>query len=289
MALHGAVAPRIHHLDCATLCPASAAIVNDHGAILERGHMVCHCLLVEGDDGLVLVDTGLGTEDVASPELRLGQVFTTLVAPRRRVEETALHQVRALGFSPGDVRHVVPTHLDLDHAGGLPDFPGAEVHVFAPEHAAALSPPTFMERERYRAVHFRHGPRWVVHEDTDGEKWFGFSRVQALAGSPEVLLVPLVGHTRGHVGVAVRTQAGWLLHAGDAYFSHREMNARPSCPPGLAFFQRLVAVDDAARRENQARLRQLVQRERDVVVCSAHCPVELDALRRGATPERVLS
>jgi glyoxylase-like metal-dependent hydrolase (beta-lactamase superfamily II) len=244
--------------------------------------MVCHCLLIEGDDGLVLVDTGLGTEDMAAPRARLGGSFTTFVAPVLRVESTALYQVRALGFSPGDVRHVVPTHLDLDHAGGLPDFPHAEVHVFAPEQAAALHPPTFLERERYRAVHFRHGPRWVVHREPDGERWFGFSRVRALPGSPEVLLVPLLGHTRGHCGVAVRTEGGWLLHAGDAYFNHREMDAVPSCPPGLAFFQRLVAVDDAARRANQARLRELVQKERSVTVFSAHCPVELAKLSGGA-------
>ena len=71
------MAPRIHHLDCTTLCPASAALINDGGAIFQRGRMVCHCLLIEGDDGLVLVDTGLGTEDLADPERRLGRAFTT--------------------------------------------------------------------------------------------------------------------------------------------------------------------------------------------------------------------
>lgn len=272
------MAPRIHHLDCATLCPASAALVNDHGPLFQRGHMVCHCLLIEGDDGLVLVDTGIGTADVADPEGRLGGVFATIVAPVCRVEQTALHQVRALGFSPADVRHIVPTHLDLDHAGGLPDFPDATVHIFAPEHAAALHPPTRAERLRYRPAHFAHGPRWEVHQDPDGERWHGFERVRVLAGSPEILLVPLVGHTRGHVGVAVRTEGGWLLHAGDAYFSHREMDAEPSCPPGLSLFQRLVAVDDVARRANQARLRDLSAKERSVKVFSAHCPIELAQL-----------
>lgn len=269
------MAPLIHHLDCASLCPASAALVNDHGPLFQRGHMVCHCLLIEGDDGLILVDTGIGTADVADPKGRLGGVFEAIVAPVCRVEQTALHQVRALGFSPEDVRHIVPTHLDLDHAGGLPDFPGATVHIFAPEHEAALHPPSAAERQRYRAVHFAHGPRWEVHGDLDGERWFGFERVRALAGSPEVLLVPLVGHTRGHSAVAVRTEGGWLVHAGDAYFNHHEMDADPSCPAGLALFQWIVAVDDGARRANQARLRELVQKERSVKVFSAHCPIEL--------------
>jgi glyoxylase-like metal-dependent hydrolase (beta-lactamase superfamily II) len=34
----------------------------------------------------------------------------------------AFEQVRALGFAPNDVRHVLLTHLDRDHAGGLSDF-----------------------------------------------------------------------------------------------------------------------------------------------------------------------
>ena len=46
-----------------------------------------------------------------------------------------------LGFSPDDVRHIVLTHLDFDHAGGIEDFPNARVHVLAREREAA-------ERER---------------------------------------------------------------------------------------------------------------------------------------------
>ena len=46
---------------------------------------------------------------------------------------------RALGLDPRDVRHIVVTHLDLDHAGGLADFPDAKVHLHAREHAAAMA------------------------------------------------------------------------------------------------------------------------------------------------------
>ncbi len=47
------------------------------------------------------------------------------------------------------MRHIVLTHLDVDHAGGLPDFPDARVHVFAREHETMLDPPR-RERRRYR-------------------------------------------------------------------------------------------------------------------------------------------
>jgi hypothetical protein len=33
---------------------------------------------------------------------------------------------------------------------------------------------------------------------------------------PEMWLIPLFGHARGHCGVAVQTESGWLFHVGDA-------------------------------------------------------------------------
>jgi glyoxylase-like metal-dependent hydrolase (beta-lactamase superfamily II) len=268
---------RVHHVDCGTMCPFSARLVNGRGGLFEPARMVCHCLLVETDhDGLVLVDTGLGTGDLDDPKGRLGPQFVAVTRPKLLREQTALAHVERLGFRRSDVRHVVPTHLDLDHAGGLSDFPDASVHVFEPEHRAVTARATRRERERYREAHFAHGPRWVVHS-LEGERWYGFEKVRAV--SDDVFLVPLIGHTRGHCGVAVRHDGGWLLHAGDAYFFHGEVDPQsPRSTPGLAVFQHLVAMDDRARRANQARLRELVRDHRDEVrVFSAHDPVELDA------------
>lgn len=42
-------------------------------------------------------------------------------------------QIDGRSYRIEDVRHIVLTHLDLDHAGGLPDFPHAKVHVHATE------------------------------------------------------------------------------------------------------------------------------------------------------------
>jgi glyoxylase-like metal-dependent hydrolase (beta-lactamase superfamily II) len=63
----------------------------------------------------------------------------------------------------------------------------------------------------------------------------GFEAVRDLDGlPPEILLVPLAGHTWGHSAVAIDTGDGWLLHAGDAYFfrgesAGRSANARRGC------------------------------------------------------------
>jgi glyoxylase-like metal-dependent hydrolase (beta-lactamase superfamily II) len=271
---------RVHHLNCGTLCPMSARLIAGTGGLFARGTMVCHCLLIETEAGLVLVDTGLGLADIADAE-RLGRSFVTMTRPRLDPDETAARQVERLGFKRDDVRHIVVTHLDLDHAGGLADFPAAKVHIHEPEHRAAVFPASASERQRYCSAQWAHGPAWVKYS-AHGEPWFGFAAVRDLEGlPPEILMVPLVGHTRGHVGVAVRTERGWLLHAGDAYFFHGEIDPqRPSCPPGLAFFQRLVAIDGQAQRHNQERLRELVRdHASEVTVTSAHDPVELARLR----------
>jgi glyoxylase-like metal-dependent hydrolase (beta-lactamase superfamily II) len=292
------MALRVHHLNCGTMCPISARLVSGEGSYFERGRLVCHCVLIETNDGLILVDTGLGTADVAHPKARLGSSFAAISGAKLDHDETALAQIERLGFHAADVRHIVPTHMDLDHIGGLSDFPKATVHVFHREHTAAMDPRTLGEKSRYRAVQWSHRPAWNVHPSPrpNEERWFGFEAVRAIgAGSAgDVLLVPLHGHTRGHCAVAVRTNgkvsngsnganasandASWLLHAGDAYFHHAEMDEPPSCPRGLDLFQRAVAVDDALRRENQARLRELARgagaKGRDVRVFSAHCPTE---------------
>ena len=70
----------------------------------------------------------------------------------------------------------------------------------------------------------------------------------------DVALVPLPGHTFGHVGIAVRGGRSWMLLAADAYFFHMEMDRdRPRCTPGLTFYQRMMEQEGAARRRNQAR------------------------------------
>jgi glyoxylase-like metal-dependent hydrolase (beta-lactamase superfamily II) len=225
------------------------------------------------------VDTGLGTEDVASPVKRLGLGFVALVAPRCQKEETALARLARLGFGARDVRHILPTHLDLDHAGGIGDFPGATVHVLAREHSAATAPRTWLERQRYRPRQWA-GANWQMHQP-QGETWFGFDGVRPLAGTQdEVLIIPLHGHTRGHAGVAVRGEVGWILHAGDAYFSHDEVHGiPPSCPPGLAAFQHVIQMDGAQRLRNRARLSELVHEHGgEITVVCAHDPGEFDAL-----------
>lgn len=256
-----------------------------------RGRLVDHCLLVEGDSQLVLVDTGYGLRDVHDPESRLSKVFLSLLRPELREQLTAVRQIRALGFDPRDVRHIVLTHLDFDHAGGLDDFPGATVHMLAAERDSALAQRTILDRMRYRPQQWSTETNWLVYPTFGGgEPFYGFECVRELQGvPPEIVMVPLVGHTLGHAGVAVRRDDGrFILLAGDAYFYHREIDpVRPYCTPGLRLYQTLMEKDRRMRLWNQNRLRQLVATYgNEVLVVSSHDVVEFErfAGRAHTTP-----
>lgn len=262
---------KIHHLNCGSMCPHGRRLMQGEGGWLEAAQIVCHCWLIEGKNSLTLVDTGLGTAQVN------GMVhghLKALMRPRLSLAETAVAQIEALGFKSSDVRDIVLTHLDFDHAGALADFPEATVHVHAPELEAAQHPCTVVEKQRYESRLWAHGPRWQTHS-ISGERWNGFEAVRALGdGDDEILLVPLKGHTRGHTGVAVREGADWRLHCGDAYFFHTEVAAQPHCPVGLNVYQTVLAIDNAARKANQTRLVAL-NAQGGITLNSAHCPHEL--------------
>ncbi|MEU0433906.1 MBL fold metallo-hydrolase [Streptomyces sp. NPDC006290] len=271
---------KIHHLNCGSL----RTIDSEEGSLPA----VCHCLLVETDrDGLVLVETGIGTADVARPEENLGADFLGRAQPVLDLAETALHQVTALGFRPEDVQHIVLSHLDLDHAGGLPDFPWAKVHLTEAEHRAAMAAPGAHpeDRVRYRPAQWAHHPHWVTYAEPAGDPWFGFDAVRPLEGlDAEILLVPLGGHTRGHSAIAVQDSGRWLLQCGDAYYFHHEIDPdHPVGHPGLDLLQQIAEVDRPLRLANHARLRELVRLHGDEVdVFSAHDPWELARYTDGA-------
>lgn len=269
----------VHHLNCGTCCPVGGRLLDGRSRGLFA-RLVCHVLLIETDAGLVLVDTGLGMADVSRPWSRLSPAFLLMNNFRLRPTETALAQVRHLGFDPRDVRHIVLTHLDFDHAGGIADFPDATVHVIRAEFDAAQAQAGAWGKRRYRPVQWSHDVRWQLYE-TDGEPWNGFRTARNLAGlPPELLLVSLIGHTIGHAGIAIETARGWLLHAGDAYVHSSEME-RASGLPRMAHYQDILDNDHEARVANRDRLRTLAcDPDANTRVFCSHDPVELARLQK---------
>ena len=226
---------KVHHLNCGTMDSPGTPIV-------------CHVLLVETDNGLVLVDSGLRPSGLRGSHAGSARP-AACCGPRFDVEETAARQVEALGFRRDDVRHIITTHFDIDHIGGLADFPDAQVHVTAAEALGAMRPPTRMEKFRFRSAQWAHGPKIVEHEP-DGEKWRGFAAAKELdAIAPGIVLVSLPGHSRGHACVAVDAGHRWVLHCGDAFYYEGTIDGRSTVPS----LMRAVGDDDRVRPKGDAR------------------------------------
>ncbi len=271
---------RVHHLNCISTCPLGGRLMDGRSrSLLERGHLACHCLLIETPDSLVLVDTGLGLRDVADPQSRLSRFFLTLLRPEFREQMTAVRQVERLGFDPADVRHILLSHLEFDHAGGLDDFPNATVHMLASEREHAVRQRSWLDRQRFRPQQWSTQPSWRTYGTEGGSRWNGFEGVRTPDGlPPEILMVPLPGHTHGHAGIAVYTSGRWKFLAADAYFHAGEMASTPVCPPGLRFYQWMMELDRDARLHNQDRLRALARGSRDVDIFCSHDIAEFEQL-----------
>lgn len=172
------------------------------------------CLLVETDQGLVLVDTGLGLDDYADPAW-MTRMFRVITIVPFDPNEAAVNQVRRLGYNPEDVRHIILTHMHFDHCSGLPDFPHAKVHVHRREYEAFTDNKILhFDEYAYNPRYIAHQPDFVLYETVDA-KWFDFDAIR-LPFEPEMYFIPLHGHSRGHCGVAIKTSSGWFFQAGDS-------------------------------------------------------------------------
>jgi glyoxylase-like metal-dependent hydrolase (beta-lactamase superfamily II) len=202
-----------------------------------RWHIGGTCLLIDTDSGPVLVDTGLGLHDYSSPTLKV-RLFRLDFGSRDSPETTAVRQLEQRGISAEDVRHIVMTHLHFDHAGGLPDFPTSQIHVHRREYEAMRHPRSLIELA-YDPSDFRHEPQWVLYDNPDTE-WIGLKAIR-LPFIPEMYLVPLFGHTRGHCGVAVQEGVGWVFLCADALPTNAQFDLTPE------WLNRLVIGDHTPR------------------------------------------
>lgn len=108
---------------------------------LNRCTWAMRCLLIEANDRLIVVDTGLGDKQ--------DDKFFSHYVPGKRPGNELLTNLRAAGYDVADVTDVLLTHLHFDHVGGAvkrvgealrPTFPNATYWSHADHWAWAISP-----------------------------------------------------------------------------------------------------------------------------------------------------
>lgn len=139
-----------------------------------------------------------------------------------------------LGLRPGDVTHLLVTHLHWDHVCNFTMFDSARVVVAEAELAWASRQPAgtlFVPDVHVDKLHRMRDQLLLVR---DGQQ-----------PVPGITTIATPGHTPGHVAYQAPTPSGDLLFAGDAVKNRRE----------LATGEAESTLDPAASRASIARLR----------------------------------
>ena len=174
---------------------------------LPRAEVVV-AYLVHHPRGLVLLDTGMGSHPDVDAHYQ----------PRRLDLRDAL---RGCGVDPTDVSLVVNCHLHFDHCGGNPLFAGT---------------PLITQR---RELDLARGVDYTLPElvDFDGARYELLDGPAELLPGVHVLLTP--GHTEGHQSLAVRSDDGTVVLAGQALGHASDLTA--------AVVARELATSDGTR------------------------------------------
>ncbi|BCG86989.1 N-acyl homoserine lactonase AttM [Mesorhizobium sp. 113-3-9] len=172
--------------------------------------------------GNVIIDGGTPVECATDAKGHWGKVaefFTPVLTP----EQGCVAQIEKLGFSVDSVKHVVLSHLHLDHVGAVGRFPNATHVVQRIEYEYAFTPDWFAVLAYVRKDFDRPDLKWLILEDAWGDFY-------DLYGDGSIILIRSPGHTIGHQSILVRTSNGQsVLLAVDAAdtLDHWEERALP--------------------------------------------------------------
>jgi N-acyl homoserine lactone hydrolase len=175
--------------------------------------------------GPILIDTGLDPEVADGRKDNFGRVAAATTARSFRLErsQAATEQLRARGVEPADVGHVLMTHMHLDHASGMKQFPDATFVMSRPEWDSFHAPRAFTRG--YIPGHLPEGARFrTLDFEGDRASTYGaFGRTLDLLGDGSVIAAFTPGHTAGHVSIVLRTEAGEVVVAGDAVYTRHAL------------------------------------------------------------------
>jgi N-acyl homoserine lactone hydrolase len=143
---------------------------------------------------------------------------------RMEREQALRFQLAKRGVAPSDVRFVLMTHLHIDHASAVSDFPEATFVLDRREWRAAAEGGAL---KGYHRRQFDHAFDWRTLDyssSDDGVQSFAsFARTFDLFGDGSVRVASTPGHTPGHQSYVLRTAHGEVLLTGDAAYTEREL------------------------------------------------------------------
>jgi N-acyl homoserine lactone hydrolase len=171
-----------------------------HGEYLDAPILA---YLIESPNGRILYDVGCDYRKIATPQLRskfFDPMRPMFEHPNMTENQRIPHYLSRLGLSPNDIDVIFLGHLHFDHAGGLYDLPGCEVHVHRDELNAA-------------ATNLDDGV--FADELVTAAQWTLQSAEYEVTAGVRAINTP--GHTAGHMSLFIELPNGRpVILCGDA-------------------------------------------------------------------------
>ena len=173
---------------------------------------------IEHPEGIILVDTGENSRTMQPGYFPSWHPYFKNAKMQIKPEEEIGPQLKNIGITPSDVKHVIMTHLHTDHSGGLSYFPKSEILIHKGEFKAALGLSGLLKgflNNRF--------PSWLAPElfEFTNDKFHSFQRSFKLYDN--IIIVPTYGHTGTHVSVIVSDGELNYFIAGDSSYSQQNM------------------------------------------------------------------
>ena len=176
--------------------------------------------------GKILIDTGFHPSVAVDPKQNLGRLSAQAFKPQMEASDAVPAQLRGLGIEPSEIRTVVMTHLHVDHASAMSEFPAA-TFVFSRQEWEAATTVSRPAIHGYVRRQFDHAfdYRWIDFETSrDVDSYATFGRAVDLFGDGSVRLVYTPGHTLGHLSVVLRLSGREALLTADAAYTRHAID-----------------------------------------------------------------
>ena len=182
--------------------------------------------------GAILVDTGLHPSITTDGRENFGSLGTRIGNPALAAGEDVPAQLRKRGLDPNEVPVVVMTHLHVDHASAISEFPQATFVVSETEWQSAAhgSRPIL---NGYRRPHFDYAFDYrSVDFDRGGiSSYASFGRTFDLFGDGSIRLAYTPGHSAGHMSVIAHLKERDFVIGGDATYTQGQLDGSAPLAP----------------------------------------------------------
>lgn len=173
--------------------------------------------------GRLLIDTGAPAAAAHDLKSAFGRLGAAIYNIRMQPKDAVAAQLRELEVEPREIETVVITHLHLDHAGSIGEFPHAAFVVAKREWAAAHAPRGFARGYVRKQYEHAFDYRLLDYESDSINSFASFGRSFDLFGDGSVTLVSTPGHSAGHQSVILRLSGREVLICGDAAYTRRTL------------------------------------------------------------------